>query len=59
MCCCYGAMDIFSVRGGLKSSLILLSVVPGTSARPSVLFELRIADPILYILDGNVDSGCQ
>lgn len=30
-----GAMDIFSVRGGLKSSLMLLSVVHGTSARPS------------------------
>lgn len=48
-----------SVRGGLKSSFILLSLCLVLQQGTQVLFELSIPDPILYILDGNADSGCQ
>lgn len=48
-----------SVRGGLKNSFILLSLCLVLQQGTQVLFEFSIPDPILYILDGNADSGCQ
>ena len=60
MLCCYGIhADIFSVRGGLKSSLIQLLLCLVLQRGTEVLFELSIPDPTLYIIDGNADSDCQ
>lgn len=51
--------DVFSVRGGLKSSLVRLSLCLVLRQGPQVLFELSAPDLILYILSGDADSGCQ
>lgn len=60
---CVAAVELvlmsFSVRGGVRSSLILLSLCLVLQRGTWGLFELRIPDPILHLLDGNVDSGCQ